>query len=393
MSAPRILVFGAWDDGPGYPRTRAWLQGLDAAGQAPTLWRLPSPFAGQKRLDVVRCPWRWPGAACRLAAWRRRARAELTVALRVVRPDVVVLPYPGHALAPIVRQEFAGKIVLDLFLSAHDTVIDDRAWFRPNSWPARRLLALDRGACAAADVVLLDTPAHAAHVAALCGLDPQRVTWLPVGDPDAPAVALPVAPASAPLHVLFFGTGVPLHGLLLLVEAAHACAGLVRLEVIGGSRAERAAIAAQASPHVQLGAAFVARRELTRAMARAHLVAGVFGASAKAQRVIPFKVVHAMAAGRAVLTGDTVAVRAWLRDGEDVLLAPTGDAEALAARLRAVAMAPERLASIGQAARATFVQRFSAAALARRWQELLPTIFVTGEQEDSALHTEVAARA
>ncbi len=371
MSNLRVLVFGAWDDGPGYPRTRSWLLGLSAVGESPTLWRLPSLFGGQKKVDIVRQPWRWPGAACQLLAARQRARRAIGVALQSIDPHVVLVPYPGHALAPVVRAAFAGPIVLDLFLSAHDTVIEDRGYFRPRSLPARALLALDRRACAAADLVLVDTPAHAAHIAATFGLPAERTAWLPVGDPDAPAEPPPYPALTMPLRVLFFGTGVPLHGLPILVDAVQRCLGAVRLEVIGGSRAERTAITALASPHIQLGPVFLPRYELGAAIARAHVVAGVFGTSAKAQRVIPFKLVHALAAGRPVLTGDSPAVREWLRPGEDVLVAPMGDARGLAACLSELARAPHELPKIAIAARQTFEHRFSAVAIGHQLQALL----------------------
>jgi glycosyltransferase involved in cell wall biosynthesis len=373
MASPRILVLGAWDDGPGYPRTRSLLQALAAAGHAPALWRLPPALPGRGRAEAVARPWRWPGLARRLLAARRRAPAAVAAALAEVRPDLVLVPYPGHLLVRAVRAAFAGPVVLDLFLPAYDTVVEDRRLFRPGSLPARALRALDRRACAAADLVLLDTPAHAARAAALVGLPAERFGWVPVGDPEAPPAPAPyAAPApGSPLRVLFFGTGVPLHGLPVLVGAAARCGGAVRLLVIGGSRRERDAVARLACPHVELGPAFLPRPALQERIDRAHLVAGVFGTSAKTQRVVPFKVVHALAAGRPVLTGDTEAVRAWLQPGTDVLVAPVGDESALAACLAELARRPQPLPGLARAARAAYERCFAPAALAARLEAVL----------------------
>jgi len=374
----RVLVFGAWDDGPGYPRARSLLRALGDSGHDLMLWRLPSALAGRRKVDLVRGPWRWPGTALRLLASRGRARAALAAARAVFTPDVVVVPYPGHFLAPLVRSVFPGPIVLDLFLSAHDAAVEDRGFFRPGSTFARALARLDRRACEAADLVLLDTPAHAERIASSCGLPPARVGWLPVGDPDAPAVASPLPPFLGPLRLLFFGTGVPLHGLPILVEAVRRCGGAVQLEVIGGDRRERAALAAEPAPGVRLGPAFLPRDRLQAALASAHLVGGVFGTSGKAERVVPFKVVHGLAAGRPVLTGDTVAVRAWLRPDEEVLLAPRGDAAALASRLRAIAAAPQSLVPVAAAARSAYERVFSPPVLARHVQALLARFQAAG---------------
>lgn len=374
----RVLVFGAWDDGPGYPRPRSLLRALDDTGHDVVAWRLPPTFAGERKIAVVRRPWRWPGAVVRLAAARPRLRASFAAARAAVTPDVVVVPYPGHFTAPVVRSMFRGPIVLDLFLSAHDTVVEDRAFFRAGSLAARALARLDRRACAAADLVLLDTPAHAERVASSCRLPSARVGWLPVGDPDAAAEPVPLPALTSPLRLLFFGTGVPLHGLPVLVRAVALCGGAVQLDVIGGAPHERTAIAAHSSPHLRLGPSFVGREQLQQAIAAAHVVAGVFGTSAKTERVIPLKVMHALAAGRPVLTGDTAAVRAWLRPQEEVLVAPTGDAVALAERLQALAARPDELPKIAVAARAAYERLFAPDALARQCAVLLARVLDGG---------------
>jgi len=66
------------------------------------------------------------------------------------------VPYPGHVVTRWAREEFDGPIVMDLFLSAYDTAILDRAIARPGSWLARGLARLDRRACESADRVLLE---------------------------------------------------------------------------------------------------------------------------------------------------------------------------------------------------------------------------------------------
>jgi glycosyltransferase involved in cell wall biosynthesis len=379
VSAARVLVCGAWDDGPGYPRARSLLLGLEAAGFDLHLQRLPALFRGRSKLDVLRQPWRWPGAALELASHRRRTRRQVAAAVAAADPQVVVVPYPGHACVRTVRECFAGPVVLDLFLSAHDTAIGDRRMFAASSWMARRLRALDQSACAAADLILLDTPQHAEFVRGEYAPG-RRVDWFPVHDPEAPAAAAPWRGPlpGAPLRVLFFGTGVPLHGLDVLIQAVQRCAGAVLLEVLGGSPADRAVIQELRSPHILLGSEFVPRAELDRALARAHVVAGVFGTSAKAQRVVPLKVMHGLAAGRAVITAGTPAIAEFLQAERDVLVSPPGDVAALAAVLSDVSRAPERLADLARAARDAYERAFAIAPVAARLRQLVEAVLDRG---------------
>ena len=78
-----------------------------------------------------------------------------------------------------------------------------------------------------------------------------------------------------------------------------------------GTPADRELAARLPEARLDLQPEFVDRQRLQELLDRAHLVAGVFGTSAKAGRVVPFKVVHALASGRPVITADTPAVRRY----------------------------------------------------------------------------------
>jgi glycosyltransferase involved in cell wall biosynthesis len=65
-------------------------------------------------------------------------------------------------------------------------------------------------------------------------------------------------------------------------------------------------------------------------MAHADVCLGIFGTSAKAQRVIPNKVYDALACARPVITADTPAIRELLQPDDQVIVCPPGDPESLA---------------------------------------------------------------
>ena len=90
--------------------------------------------------------------------------------LTAPRPNVVVIGYLGLAdvlvLAPLARLRGV-PVVWDAFLSLYDTYARDRAMAATGSITARVVRALERLACRLADLVVLDTRAHAALFAEL----------------------------------------------------------------------------------------------------------------------------------------------------------------------------------------------------------------------------------
>jgi glycosyltransferase involved in cell wall biosynthesis len=87
--------------------------------------------------------------------------------------------------------------------------------------------------------------------------------------------------------------------------------------------------------------------------------------------VVPFKVMHALASGRPVITADTAAVRPVLGDSPAGFLVPAGDVNALATRLEALAHAPAQLAAAAAAARAVYDQHFAVTRTGARFATML----------------------
>lgn len=370
-----VVFCGAWDEGPGYPRTASLRQGLAAAGVAVRECRVAG--LGRDKQRLLRMPWRWPAALWQQRRERVRLCRALQAAVAQQRPRAVVVPYPGHGVVRAVKAATDVPVVLDLFLSAYDTVVEDRRLVAPGSLAAWWLQHVDRAACGAADLVVLDTPANAAYVAELTGLPAERFAWLPVHDPDAAAPTPWPGPSPGPLRLLFFGTGVPLHGLDVLVAAAARVPD-VHLTLVGGTEADRGRARARLGARLQLEPTFVERPRLQELLAASQLVGGVFGTSGKARRVVPFKVVHALAAGRPVVTAETPGCCQWLEGSGAVFFAPAGDAVGLAQVLQRLAAEPSRVERAASAARAAYDRHFGTPRLAERWRELLERLGPAG---------------
>ncbi|MDX6424026.1 MAG: hypothetical protein QOI67_1497 [Gaiellaceae bacterium] len=304
-------------------------------------------------------------------AWRagpatvvRLARAELRLLRRQSeRYDAVIVGYPGHFDLPAAKRAARGAPVLfNPLVSLADTLVSDRARFRPGSLPARALSLVDRRALRAADVVIADTEQHARFFAELADLERVEVCF--VGAEER--IFQPGSPGEF-THALFVGKLIPLHGLETILEAARLAPELP-FRVVGTGQLdgllERRPANVEWVPWVEY-------ERLAGELHAAGAALGIFGTSEKAARVIPNKAFQALACARPLVTADTPATRELLVDGESALLVPPGDAQALAAALRRLASDDALRARISAGGLAAYRRHASEDVLGRRWLSIL----------------------
>lgn len=167
-----------------------------------------------------------------------------------------------------------------------------------------------------------------------------RTRVIPNGG-DVPACrSFPGLAPAAPERVLYAGQLYPWKGVDVLVEALARLPG-VQLVVLGGLVGEpdferiRALVAERGlSERVELRGT-VPQAQVAHELARASAVAAPFLRTRMTERhTSPIKAFEAMAAGRPIVASDLPSSREFLRDGENALLVPPGDPEALAGALR-----------------------------------------------------------
>jgi glycosyltransferase involved in cell wall biosynthesis len=173
------------------------------------------------------------------------------------------------------------------------------------------------------------------------------------------------------VRVLFVGTFIPLHGVHTIVDAATRLDRRgtdIRFRLIGRGQ-EFAAVAERVRrerlARVELLDGWIDGDAYDRELAEADVCLGIFGATDKAQRVIPSKVYDALAAGRPVITADTPAARELLTHGVDAWLCPPGDPDALAEAIDRVARDHALRARLADGARRTYEARCSPEAIGR----------------------------
>lgn len=172
--------------------------------------------------------------------------------LRAPDHQLVLVPYMGQfdVLVLWLAARLRGRpIVWDMFISLYDTVVHDRGIAAPRSLSARVLWLLEWLGCRAADLMLLDTAAHARHVAGLFGLTSGQVVAVPVGaEPGAFRRLPPPEPHSGPTRLLFYGQMVPLHGISVVLNAALSPRGRRRRWTLIGTGQDRPLVEANWVP-------------------------------------------------------------------------------------------------------------------------------------------------
>jgi glycosyltransferase involved in cell wall biosynthesis len=299
------------------------------------------------------------------AAGIRLALAEARLLTRTVpsESEVLIVGYPGHFdLVPARRAARGRPIVFNPLVSLADTFVSDRARFRTGSLPARALEYVDRRAFGAADLVVADTHAHAQFFVTLTDT-PIDVCF--VGAEDS--VFRPAARVGAPFTALFVGKLIPLHGLDVVLEAARLAPELP-FRIVGSGQLEP--LLARRPENVE-HVPWVEYDGLPAELHRAGCALGIFGTTAKAQRVIPNKAFQALACATALVTGDTPAARELLVDGESALLVPPGDPRALGAAVRRLANDAGLRERIAAGGRAAYEAHASESVLGARWRGLL----------------------
>ncbi|MEO8183081.1 MAG: glycosyltransferase [Deltaproteobacteria bacterium] len=348
MAAPfrplRVLFWGTYDRSK--PRTRILIEGLRANGAKVDECHTPIWEAVRDKGVLSRWSLAWHLVRTATAYPRLVARF-----LRRPAPDVLIVGYMGQLdvllLRPFARLRRV-PVVWDQFISLYDTVVNDRRQLSNRHPFAWALYLLEWAACRAADCVLMDTRAHAAHVTETFGLTAGRVrsVWVGAETSAFPPLLPRAAAPNGSLSVLFYGQLIPLHGVQTIVEAARLLQGNpVRFVLVGsGQEGERLRELLSAEPLSNLEwHPWVEYERLVEYIRDADVCLGIFGATGKASRVIPNKAFQVIAAGRPLITRDSPAIRELLgSDADGIRLVPPADGRALAGAIRELANDPGR---------------------------------------------------
>jgi glycosyltransferase involved in cell wall biosynthesis len=261
-------------------------------------------------------------------------------------------------------------LIFDPLTSRYEEKVIDRQLVRPGSWLARWYRFSDRAGCRAADRILLETDCQIAYFNETFGAPREKCRrfWLGADDDVMrPAPSRSLAGPDA-FTVFFYGRFSPLHGIDCIIRAAAVLESRrnpVRFVLVGGGQTYRTMrdLADRLGVSTVEFVDAVPYSRLAAMMGEADICLGSFGTTARAQRVIPYKVFDALAVGRAVVTSDTPAVREALVDRRHAWLCQPGEAESLADGIAALKQDADMRQSLAANGHRLFAERFSLNAL------------------------------
>ncbi len=287
---------------------------------------------------VIECHTEARGFFAKCLDLRKKFRARASARALAPSAPTVLVPFPGHFLMPlawILTRRPRRRLIFDAFISLYDTDVSDRHRYSPLHPWAWTLWMIDWISMHLADEVLIDTEADRQFLIRTFHLQPDRVRVIYLESrSDLFFPRNPQHETRNPFEVFFYGTLIPLHGIDYILAAAKILEEQntsVHFTMVGSSKLRQ--IVEDSGLRNVTVKGFVPMETLPEMIRSADLCLGIFGTSDKAKRVIPHKVVDAVACGVPVLTADTPGIRERFANHPLVHLIPAGSPEEIAAKI------------------------------------------------------------
>ncbi|MDF1498214.1 MAG: glycosyltransferase [Patescibacteria group bacterium] len=254
--------------------------------------------------------------------------------------DVIVVGYIGQLdiiflkLLTLFKKK-KPKIVFIPLVSLYDTAIIDRGLSKKSNFFAKVLFFIDKYSFKIADLVLFDTNEHINYICDTFKLNKDKFKRIWVGaDED---IFYPIYNDKKNnkniFKILFIGKYIPLHGIKYIIKAAKLLENEedIRFKIIGSGQLNeeitklRKELTIRNIDFVD----WIDYNKLVNEINNTDVILGIFGGTQKSLRVIPNKVFQSVACKKAVITGDTIAIRELFKDKENIYLCENRNPESL----------------------------------------------------------------
>lgn len=300
--------------------------------------------------------------------WQLSNEGEVDVIL-VTRFNVLLLP-----VAALGAWWLDALLIYDLFVSLYRTG-EMRGYAR---WKVKLVYAIERVALQLPTYHLTETAEFARLYSELYSLPRDRILGLPIGADQT--WFHPLSDEESPFDdftVVYWGNFLPHHGLDTILDAAENLDGNGVHFAFYGDGPERERIQHQAFDRDLENVTFHGRvpwEELSVAAASGDIALGIFADDPRAQASITNKVTEGVAAGTAVITVNSPAIREWFDHGENIYVIPPANGDALAEAIHTLRDDKDLRQKIARGGRETFEKEFTIESIGKSLVQRLPLV-------------------
>lgn len=328
----RVCYFGTYR--AEYSRNRIMIEGLRRAGVEVVECQEQLWHSIEDRVETVEGGW------LKITFWKRVLLVYINLLRqyrRVGSYDILIVGYPGQfdvALARILSWFHRKPLVWDIFMSIYLIALERRLEVR-NRIIIKLLRFWERIACRLPDLLIIDTSEYANWFRDTHGISLERFKLIPTGADDR--VFKPIADQlenDNQFKVVYYGTFIPNHGVADIVAAAKFLSEYkdIHFEMIGDGPDRQHAVEYVKKFELR-NISFIEwldQDALVQHLARMDISLGAFGTTPQSLMTVQNKIYEGLAMQKAVITGDSAAVRQVFTHGVNIYLCKRANPEALA---------------------------------------------------------------
>ncbi len=372
----RVCYFGTYR--AEYSRNRIMIEGLRRNGVEVIECHEPLWKGIEDRVAAASGGWLRPSFLIRVARTYLRLLRKYH---QVGQYDILVVGYPGQFdvfLARLLSRRRNRPLVWDIFMSIYLIALE-------RGLSARSLLTLnlirrvERTACRLPDLLILDTAEYVSWFGRTHAVPVEKFRLVPTGADDCVFRPVPCPHrADNIFRVIYYGTFIPNHGIEYIVEAARILSNepAIRFEMIGeGPDLPKAqALARQYGLTNVEFVGWLDQAALVERVACADVCLGAFGTTPQSLMTVQNKIYEGMAMGKAVITGDSPAVRRSLLADQEICLCARADGDSLAHAIRRLRDDPALRQRIAVNGSRRFMSEFNMEGIGRQYTAHLETL-------------------
>ena len=246
--------------------------------------------------------------------------------------DFIFIGFLGQLLIFFINLFSRKPIILDAFLSIHETLCDERKTVK-NKLLTKIIFSIERQSCKLATTVLLDTNTNIKYFVKTFNLPEIKFKKIWVGCNTkiySPQTRMP----SKKFVVVFVGSYIPVQGVQHIIHAAKLLESEKDIEFHligrGVTYQENFQLATELGLDNIKFIDFMPEKDLPKYISQSDVGLGIFGSSHKAERSIPNKVFQLLAMEKPIITIDCPALRELLTHNESVYFCQKANPSSLA---------------------------------------------------------------